>query len=304
MAPPIRATFGQRGFSSSESAALTSSLVSNLRARMDSPGSILFTLTWKVRTTPSGRSIFALRASRRRTSDSDCTSWPTARAEDSESTGAHRGMPDTLTSATRLASWVSPKAGDAECGVESAEARAARTKSPGPRLNEMASWATPNQRDFKSEQSSEAFERERWEHARGKSLSAEAAIAGWPTPMAGTLETETYNAAGDTMNGRKTRLLIAPWATPVATEIGNTPENYAAMKRNAKSGPRTAVTHPSLQAQLVTGMTSSGSPVGTASGGQLNPRFSAWLQGFPIIWDICAMRIRLPRRSRRSSVAP
>jgi hypothetical protein len=42
----------------------------------------------------------------------------------------------------------------------------------------------------------------------------------------------------------------ASWATPVATEIGNTLENYTAMKRNMKSGPRTAITHPSLQAQL------------------------------------------------------
>jgi hypothetical protein len=40
------------------------------------------------------------------------TSWPTPRAEDSESTGAHRGTPDTLTSATRLSSWATPSARD------------------------------------------------------------------------------------------------------------------------------------------------------------------------------------------------
>jgi hypothetical protein len=32
--------------------------------------------------------------------------------------------------------------------------------------------------------------------------------------------------------------------------LGNTLENYIAMKANMKSGPRTAITHPSLQAQL------------------------------------------------------
>jgi len=32
--------------------------------------------------------------------------------------------------------------------------------------------------------------------------------------------------------------------------LGNTLENYQAMKRNMKSGPRMAITHPSLQAQL------------------------------------------------------
>ena len=38
--------------------------------------------------------------------------WPTTRREDSESTGAHRGAPDTLHSASQLASWVSPTAQD------------------------------------------------------------------------------------------------------------------------------------------------------------------------------------------------
>jgi len=37
--------------------------------------------------------------------------WPTPRREDSESTGAHRGKPDTLHSATQLAGWLSPTSG-------------------------------------------------------------------------------------------------------------------------------------------------------------------------------------------------
>lgn len=44
---------------------------------------------------------------------------------------------------------------------------------------------------------------------------------------------------------------LAGWATPVATELGNTLESYQAMKANMTSGPRSAITHPSLQAQLV-----------------------------------------------------
>jgi hypothetical protein len=58
------------------------------------------------------------------------------------------------------------------------------------------------------------------------------------------------------INGRPgTTLLdaarLAGWATPVATELGNTLENYQAMKANMTSGPRSAITHPSLQALLV-----------------------------------------------------
>ena len=39
--------------------------------------------------------------------------WATPRSEDSESTGAHRGTPDTLTSQSRLAGWTTPGAWDA-----------------------------------------------------------------------------------------------------------------------------------------------------------------------------------------------
>src|SRR5690349_13406088 len=129
-------TFGRSGRVSLASAALASSLVNKLQVRLDSCGSTLFTLTWKTRATPSQRLIAAHRASERRTDGSVSTSlptprsgdgtsgaehlfrgpsnptllgaarlaaWPTPRAEDSESTGAHRGTADTLHSQTQLA---------------------------------------------------------------------------------------------------------------------------------------------------------------------------------------------------------
>ncbi len=59
------------------SAVLQSALASKLRAQTDLNGSILYKLTWKLRVTPSQRSIWALRASARRTLDNDCGGWPT-----------------------------------------------------------------------------------------------------------------------------------------------------------------------------------------------------------------------------------
>ena len=73
-------TCGQRGITSSASAALQSSLANRLQAAPASGGSTLFALTWKARVTPSGLRICALRASVRRTSGNDCGSWPTPMA--------------------------------------------------------------------------------------------------------------------------------------------------------------------------------------------------------------------------------
>jgi hypothetical protein len=83
----------------------------------------LFTLTWKERSTPSGRLICALRASVRRTSDNGCSSWPTP-----TSALAHKGVRSR------------------EGGIAEA------MRSRGPDLAAVARlslWATPTTRDWK-----------------------------------------------------------------------------------------------------------------------------------------------------------
>lgn len=69
-------TCGPRSSTLSGSVALQQSLASKLQAATDSTGSTLYALTWKVRPTPLGRPICALRASVRRTSANDSTGWP------------------------------------------------------------------------------------------------------------------------------------------------------------------------------------------------------------------------------------
>jgi hypothetical protein len=82
LAPTIRATFGLRGFASSSSAALTRSLVSRLKVRLDGHGSTAFALTWKRVDMPSGRSVSLLRASGLPKGANGSGSWQTPTTRD------------------------------------------------------------------------------------------------------------------------------------------------------------------------------------------------------------------------------
>ncbi len=115
---PTIATSGQLGSTSSRSARLRSSLESRLVHRMGLLGSTLFALTWKERVTPSLHSISALRALAHRTSDNDCSSWPTPMANDAKGSthsygnGDHDRVYLKLPGAALLASWPTPTARD------------------------------------------------------------------------------------------------------------------------------------------------------------------------------------------------
>ena len=288
----IRATSGPSGSSSSASAALQSSLVSRLKARCGTGGSTVFAETWKAKTTPSGRPYWAHTASARRISGNGSTSWPSPKAQEDgrtldqyeqgrirgyetrkgKTTGGPSSKQGGLSIAVQLANWPSPKASNTT---------GARTRGKGgENLQTAASWATPTARDYRSESATDEYNVKRWGHSRGKPLSAEALLAvwstprankwgfpdahgsheaPWPTPMAGSPATESYNEAGNTCNGRKTQLLVS-------------------------------------------GETSTGSPVATASYGQLNPAHSRWLMGYPPVWDACAVTVTpSSRKSRKSS---
>jgi len=66
----------------SGSADLTLSLVSKLKERLPTGGSMIYKQQWKQKTTPSGIAYWAHTASARRTSDNDCTGWPTPKTVD------------------------------------------------------------------------------------------------------------------------------------------------------------------------------------------------------------------------------
>lgn len=73
---------------SSASADLQSSLGNKLRQQLENRGCVIYKLTWREKTTPSGLPYSQLVASAHRTSETDCslahTTWPTPRSADGE----------------------------------------------------------------------------------------------------------------------------------------------------------------------------------------------------------------------------
>ena len=145
LAPPTNATFGPTGSISSASAALQSSLENKLKQQLTTVGSTLFKLTWKVKTTPAGRSVCLLRASAPRTSDNDCGSWLTTTTTSDgngirELDGTRSGG---LNTQATLANWPTPT-------VDSASNRTTPYAQGGLPLTaavNLASWPTPLKAD-------------------------------------------------------------------------------------------------------------------------------------------------------------
>ncbi|KHE60295.1 hypothetical protein D407_0213725 [Pseudomonas aeruginosa] len=187
---------------SSASAALEKSLVSRLQARTRSLGSTLYKLTWKPWNMPSGLSRFRLRASVRRTSETEPTGWPTPTAMD-----ANRGAKD---------------------------ARPWDTGRPLGQIAALVGWATPAARDWVSASASEEFLAERLEQKRGKPLSEQVfTLSGWPTPMAGTPAQNGNNMAGNSDFTRKTEAICG---RTIAGHGMRLPENWSGPARLTVSG--------------------------------------------------------------------
>lgn len=145
-------TFGRPGTGSSKSVALQRSLVNKLRAKTQTLGSTLYTLTWKPWATPSGLSRFRLRASVLRTSETEFSGWPTTAAGDYKSASGSpefhalrlrqpRGKPLSEEVFAQLAGWPTCTTMDANRGAK--DPRPWDTGRPLNQIVALAGWNTP-----------------------------------------------------------------------------------------------------------------------------------------------------------------
>lgn len=238
-------------------------------------------------------------------------------------------------------SWPSPMAqqanGEPEAFLERKRRAVARGSSMGISLTDLnmvaklTGWPTPTTQDAASSGASD-YPPSQTHHA-GTTLTDATRLAPWPTTTTHDAGRggQAKRAMGETRHGSNLQdfALLAPWATPVVPNGGRKPKGgRKPTTGQTPDGKKRQVDNNFLANQVIaawatpmscdqrgsagvgkqelpnqaSGVMSSGSPAATARPGQLNPRFSLWLQGFPTAWASCGERVtRSSLKSRKSS---
>ena len=236
----------------------------------------------------------------------------TPRAEDSESTGAHRGTPYTLTSQSELSAWATP----AERDYRTANLKTFAERGGGIKgeqlsnqVKHLAGWASPTCPAPHDSENSAGKARPR--QGYGQDLAIQAEMAGWVS-----LTSTDSRRGGEPSRPQDTGLPLtqqvvdlASWPTPDAhPDMPNSSTNRG--KDYGGDRPRQTVQGLGNVAMLsgpvrltASGEMLTGSDAAMENSGQLNPAHSRWLMGVPPDWDgfACTAMLSVSLRPRRSS---
>lgn len=240
-----------------------------------------------------------------RISASAFSSWPTARAEDSESAGNHPNATDSLTGATR--NWPTARAMDAQ-GATYMNQRDGSTRMM---LGGAAqTWPTASARDGDSRRCPTKPDSAAWKNkvSRGAVNAAgmlsddlSSSASAWQSP-------QTSDANGPRKPDGKRSLGLntqASWATPNARDHKgrdlDSRNGGASLAHQAQTGE---MTHsPSSRPVLSTHDGRELSPTDRTLRPRLNPAFVCWLMGWPTWWTspapISCARVEMALYRRR-----
>jgi hypothetical protein len=253
------------------------------------------------------------------------SAWPTTQARDGDGRGAQEeranGERMNLDDYALLAGWTTPRATDGEKGGPN---------QTGETLTQhamLAPWISPRSTEIGRQRSEDALERAR-QTGGAAALEDQVLLSGWTSPQANEPTSKERPSRAET--GRTTEFLgrqvqglvgqaslASPWGTPASRDgkdAGPAFEANPEMVEVASRLPRQVMKCPDLFGPIP-GASPSPSSAETASGDvspqgarrlnsawKLNPNFSGWLMGFPIQWDLAALRAILKgSRSRKTA---